>query len=1281
MSFDELPPDAEPSQVEDAASPAQEPSVTDAPPAAPTHSSDAEDAGTAAASITKNAELTNEDEVIRQETNPSDADLSQKPTRSRTSRRRVTHAAETEAPKTETAEVEEAPPPAARTSRRRRATGPAPVEAHAASETAQEPKAEAAPASGVEPPPTEDAGAARRTRSSRKAVAPPAAVSEPEATPEPAVEPAARSSRRRTVRKASEDRPPAPPTISEADAGAASNAADSGDEGVAKGRGQGGAKRKRKGAASDAPIEQAAPIEPDAPIAPPPPEAAAPAAEAAPTTRRRSSRSRRKAEPAEAAVENATAPLDLTAEGVGETPLDAVAETAAETAEEEPDAASLTQTGPERRRRNRRGGRGRRGESISRPETPTETAPAAPAVSGRTSPTPSPSKEAPPARVVIIEEPPIDLTVGAHLVRRNGGMTIQIDGKPYAPALFFGNMEGGKNTQRVLSEARRAARAGVHLHSTLIELPCPLSEASHALDEIDVRLRTLLDADPEGFVMPRVVFLPARGWKREYPTEISTYGANVTGDPSLTSARFWQECERSLETLIHHIRDQVWGHRVFAYHLERGEWFQPADLGFDRSMANRDAFRDWLREKYEHNLVALRAAWYDGDVQFHTAEIPPVPTKPNPQRAFFETRRERSQIDFNEFTSESTARRLIALAKVVKRAVNNNALVSLCYGYTLEFGHGFSGHLALDLLLAERSIDLICGPPSYRDRKPGGAASFPAPVDTLALHGKLWLSEDDTKTYLAPTQQEPDDFNPRLGDRNQTEQAHWRAIGKALIHGTALNWMDLWGEGWLDEDATWERISAFLALLRTQDGSRPTPDVVALIDEKSLLHIQKGEPFFRRLTNGLRDTLQRAGVSYGFYLQNDLSAPNFPTDARLYLFLTPYRLTAAQREAIKEKLQGRQRTLVWLYAPGACEERPSLPTVMEEAATGTIGITLRQQPWNSEVGSRLTETGHPVTERMPGRELGARERLNPTFYVDDPAATVLAEYHGSNLPSLAVKDLGSWKSVFVGEPGLPLELLRGIARYAGVPLWTDGGDDVVDAGAGWVMIHAARDGQRVLKMPSRRAVYDLIEQRLVAADAVDYRFFLRGGATRLFFTGKIEQMERLGLQNLDLPSRTSRPLTPPPVPAAEAEVVLEPILAESNPDLETLRAVLSMEMPENLEIEEEEDEIDLRVASLTRPNPPLSLEEALGGSVTGNGRRRRRRGGRGRGRRKPEAADAAPEGEAAPVSEEIPVITQEGVHQVDYELTEPLGHVDDFHDPAPMGVLPEPEEPLGDWSE
>ncbi|HLI47278.1 MAG TPA: hypothetical protein VKV18_01110 [Chthonomonas sp.] len=796
------------------------------------------------------------------------------------------------------------------------------------------------------------------------------------------------------------------------------------------------------------------------------------------------------------------------------------------------------------------------------------------------------------------EEPPIDIAVGAHIVERDGMPVILINGWAYPPTLFFGNLSDEKCTAQVLREIRQAAQAGIHLHSTLIELPCPLSEASETLEIIDSRLRAILEADPEGFVMPRLVFYPAPGWRREYPLEMSTYADGTIGDPSITSQRFWQECERSLQTLIEHLRLQPWGERIFGYHLERGEWFQPADLGFDRSMANRDAFRDWLRERYQGSLIALRAAWFDGDVQFHTAEIPALPTKPDPTRAFFETRRERHLIDFMEFTSETTARRIVSLARTVKRATAYRALVSVCYGYTFEFTHGYSGHLALDRLLAERCIDLICGPPSYRDRKPGGAASFPAPVDSMWLHGKLWLSEDDTKTHLAVPNKTPDDFNPRLADARQTEQAQLRTIGRALVHRTAVGWMDLWGEGWLDDEAIWKRLNLFANIVSAPGIPRKDPEVVVLIDEKSLLHIQRGEGFFRRFTTEMRDVVQRCGVEYGLYLQSDITSPNFPTEGKLYIFLNPFRLTSEQRTAIREKLHSGKKTLVWLYAPGTCEAKPRASSGMEETAFDVVGIRLRMQPWSAEMGSRVVQTAHPITERLTDLEFGYRERLNPSFYVDDPDAIVLAEYIETGLPSMAVKQLGDWKSVFIGETVLPLELLRGLCRFAGAHLWVSEGEHIVEAGSGWIVLHATQDGRCVLRLPAPAALYDLAQCRLLSQETAEYTLPLRQGTTYLLLAASYHQMERIGLPHLDEPVQdAASPLLPEALPKTD----LDPsVVAEA---LETLQAVLAPTR-EELGLEPEAPAANGSEEEPADTGEPLSAGR----------RRRRRRGGRGRGK-------------------------------------------------------------------
>lgn len=818
-----------------------------------------------------------------------------------------------------------------------------------------------------------------------------------------------------------------------------------------------------------------------------------------------------------------------------------------------------------------------------------------------------------------IPEPVIDLDVGAHLIPGRDGESpaIVINGRPYPPTLFFGNYTEGdaKSREHVLAEVHHAARSGIHLHSILIELPCPLPGSNDALNAIHARLLPILEADPEGFLIPRILFIPAPGWRRVNQEENVLYADGSTSDPSISSDRFWQECEKSLQKLISSFHAQEWGDRIAGYHLERGEWFYPSYLGFDRSKVNRDAFRVWLQERYMNNIVTLRAAWHNSELLFNTAEIPVLPLKPNLQRAFYETRKERCILDFFEFTSESVARRLASLARTVKRACSYNALVSVCYGYTLEFGHGFSGHLALASILEEPAIDLICGPPSYRDRKPGGAASLPAPVHSVLLHGKLWISEDDTKTHLAPIVHDPEDYNSRLSDRFQTEQAQMRAVGRALAWNTGIGWMDLWGEGWLDAPALWERIGKFVSLSAEVARSPSRPEVVAIIDEKSLIHIQRSELFFRNFTGNMRETLQRAGVEFGFYLQSDLTHPSFPTDARLYLFLTPFRLSTLQREAIKEKLQNGGKTVVWLYAPGVCEEKPGPGNPVEETSFDVVGIRIRPQPWNSEIGSQIILPNHPVTELLRGREFGTKERLNPSFYIDDPEAQILAEYRGSGLPSMGVKMHAGWQSVFIGDPIMPVELLRGLCRLGGVHLWTTSGEDVVDMGNGWISIHAARDGQRTIRLPSPAALYDITGRKLIASLTRDHTFSVRAGSTTLFYTGSLQEMEYMGLISAEKALSLPDMIIPQIEPRSHAPAASVINSSAKESDLETLRAVLSLSLD------------DLGLASSSTMEETLQAEnnnalplEAAEHPVSVI-KRRRRRGGRGRGKRRVEGTE------------------------------------------------------------
>jgi hypothetical protein len=981
---------------------------------------------------------------------------------------------------------------------------------------------------------------------------------------------------------------------------------------------------------ADAPITEISDIGtiPAAPEATPPPASK-------PAPRRRNARRKTAEEPAPT-LELEAPVVEAQAAPVDETPaIDASA----------PAEAGETKSGSGRRRTSRgRGGRSRADKTA--PETAI-TEEVQPSVVSEPAAEPSAEQGEPVTtrrRRTTTRKPAVeveDLTVGARVIVKRGMAELHIKGVVYPPVFFFGNIEGPKEAHKVASEVRRAAQSGVHLHSTLVELPCPLPPDDSVYETLDNRIETLLDADPKGFAIPRLVFVPAPGWRKQYPNEVNHYADGSTDDPSIASNHFWSEAEHALTALVEHIGRMTYGDRVIGFHLERGEWFHPKDGGYDRSYANREAFRNWLRNKYKNSEAALRAAWYDGQVQFYTAEIPPTPAAPRQEMAFFEARKERRWIDFLEYTSEVTADRLISLSAVIKKASQNRALVSVCYGYTFEFGHTFSGHLALGRLLESPSIDLVAGPPSYRDRQPGGAGSFPGPVQSVGIHGKIWVSEDDTKTHLAPGNDSPDDFNPRIDSRFGTDQVQQRAMGKVLAAQCGISFMDSWGEGWLDASEVWDRAAKFTDRYREYLKVRKpvSPDVVVLVDERSLLHLQRGETFIRRILQEQLEIIQRSGASVGFYLQSDVTARNFPTDAKLYLFLAPYRVPANQRAAIKEKLQKDGKTLVWMYAAGIADERGE----PDELVHDLVGITVRQQSWNSEIGSRITDTRHQITDQIQNRNVGVRERINPSFYVDDDTRgiSILGEYHQSGLPSIAVRQMDGWRSVFCGEPTLTADLLRGLCRYAGVHLYTTGGDDYVFAGNGWLTLHATRDGHRTILLPTETGLYDLTEGRFMG-EVREYRTFIKGRTTHSYFIGSPDEMRKIGLPGVEKPVRGRRKA---PGPASQPIVIEEPettglemlIPSETagTPAQEltaaAIRDLLSAPADDNgtgeaASITDDLDDDDDGEGPEDGEGSAEENAEGDGGDASAEQRRRRRRrGGRGRGRR---GRPGAPSGEA-----------------------------------------------------
>jgi hypothetical protein len=152
----------------------------------------------------------------------------------------------------------------------------------------------------------------------------------------------------------------------------------------------------------------------------------------------------------------------------------------------------------------------------------------------------------------------------------------------------------------------------------------------------------------------------------------------------------------------------------------------------------------------------------------------------------------------NLYVSKAVQRAISANARAAKMVMEGKGLVLSFYGYLNELGGhraSGSGHLALHQLMADPNIDAIVSPYKYalnQFRKPTGTFATMGPADSAWLHGKLWVSEDDTRTSFACGWVRP----PYHPPATQQARAGTRAISGRALAGGVAGGDELMAGGW-----------------------------------------------------------------------------------------------------------------------------------------------------------------------------------------------------------------------------------------------------------------------------------------------------------------------------------------------------------------------------------------------------------------------------------------------------------------------------------------------------
>ncbi|MDH4196432.1 MAG: hypothetical protein OEW05_03390 [Candidatus Aminicenantes bacterium] len=721
--------------------------------------------------------------------------------------------------------------------------------------------------------------------------------------------------------------------------------------------------------------------------------------------------------------------------------------------------------------------------------------------------------------------------VGPH----NGSPALFLDGQPVFAAINWVSAPRPDGWD-FAAQAKLNAATGIHIYAFDVGKgtewvgPGPGRGDDFDFSTVEARFSRVIEADPRALFHLRIYLETGHGdwWEKAYPDECELKDDGSRNGMSFAS-RVWQDGAKAfLRAYIGHLRRVGLFDRVIAYQVgagHTGEWVKGESSMYwpcgDYGRPMRDYFRGWLHARYGGDVSRLRSAWSDLRISFETAKVPRAARQLEAGLyTFRDPAKEQDVIDYFTALSGLCADAVVDLCRTVKEATGGRRLAGAFYGYILDlaWNGGFfrerpdsdystsqrSGHLGLRRVLASPHVDFLVSPYSYGFRGMGGDSPSMLPAESVRLAGKLLLIEDDTRTHADP--QDPNYGQVKTLAASRTILR--RNLAHFLTHAEAC-WWALWKVNAVKEPAFAALLKEFRELgdfALTLDR-RPAAEIAVLVDDESFFYETSRQNldlpliFQQRLWG-----LPKMGAPFDVYLLQDfLDGKMQPY--KLYIFLNPLRLDEPRRTALKKEVRRDGRVALWIYAPGYIKDRPGVENM--EDLTG-IRFGSGEQPWGPLV--HITDFTHPVTSGLhPDLVWGTNFKLAPLFHVDDAEARVLGQVvysQGNCRPGFAVKEFPAWKSFYSAGPNLPAPVLRGLAKYAGVHIYSDAGD-VLYASRDLLGVHAVRGGRRTFRLPRPvEVVHDLFEARVVARNCDSFEVALEPLSTALFYTGDAGRMRR-----------------------------------------------------------------------------------------------------------------------------------------------------------------------------
>ncbi len=705
--------------------------------------------------------------------------------------------------------------------------------------------------------------------------------------------------------------------------------------------------------------------------------------------------------------------------------------------------------------------------------------------------------------------------------KENGAVRLQINGEITSPILYL--QPHHTNIYYNYEKLSGIRQSGIELYATYSGYldgsdgrMIWLSDGSVDTEAFDKDIYRVLDLNPDAYVIANICLDAPQWWLNAHPDEcladekgnLVTYqDASGTGKRvSYASETYRKEASEVVQTLVRHMQSAPYRNRICGVKLVAGRTYE------------------WMLESRDNNTGEFKHIDYSKAMQtsFKAATGYTVPTIAERTTSTYNTvlnpATQQNVIAYNTYQAQCVTDSFLTYAKAVKD-VAPNWLVGGYNGYLWfeESAYGMAaGHSTVADILESEYVDYISSPVNYSERINGYKTGYMTLTDSVAAHGKLYLLEQDNRTLYGRVENEAKEDDP-LGAEPTMEgtiNQLTRDMTTNFVSGNGFWFYDMEG-GWFSDAQIAEQISRIKDEYEQSEASDLSSNSeVAIYVERDFYNQLRYDSItsngsnsaymVSQIYNKQRLELSKMGTSYDTFAIEDLCSQKVDVDwnrYKLHIVLSPISLTKSERAAIDKKLKKDGKVILWVYMAGISDGESMQASHVSELTDINCKLMMTTS-WKTQATVCADNVLGDAGESY-GVDYGYAYQT-PLLYTDDAAATVLAQtvVKGYRYPTAAMKNVkvagGTYTSVYSGVSNVKAESLRNLCELAGVHLYTDDRDAVVETNQSYVSFYSQRKGTRTISLPKRADVYDVLQGKWIARDKKRFTVTLDADETGLY---------------------------------------------------------------------------------------------------------------------------------------------------------------------------------------